>query len=125
MRLPTIDLPVVTCSFSKERGILLWPYDAVDGEQSTSQLYQIQHGRPSPQTGIASWKLNGERALEKIRGAGFTVGSVGVNERRLLDAGYDVVLVEVNQPSPFEVSRGEVCGEVIRISLERREGAAH
>ena len=123
MQLPTTQTPVLTCSFGDERGVLLWPYDALDGEQSTSQLYQIQHGRPSPQTGIASWKLNGTRALEKIRGAGFTVGSVRVNERRLLDAGYDVVLVEVDQASPFESSRGEACGDVVRIQLERREGA--
>ena len=119
LTLPTTQMPTVSCDFSTEKGVLLWPYDAEDGELGISQLYQMQHGYPSVQTGIASWKLDGDRVFEKIRGAGFVSNTTGWNVRRLRDAGFDVVLVEKGVESPVDVSRAEDCGDVLLVRLQR------
>jgi hypothetical protein len=119
LRPPTTKLPTLSCAIANQGGVLIWPYDAKDGELSQSQLYQIQHGKPSVQTGIASWKLEGSRSFEKIRGAGFLPETKAWNERRLIDAGFDVVLVEKSQNVPVDLSRAVDCGDVMMVHLRK------
>lgn len=95
--LPETDLPDAACLSGLEGGVLLWPWDARDGEQSTAQRFQIQHGQPSPQTGIASWALSeAGRAASEVRGAGWAPERLGrLNRNKLLDLGYRWAVVDV------------------------------
>ena len=93
LKLPTTELPQLSCQLP-EGGVLLWPGDAEDGEQGRSQLFQMVHAQPSPQTGIASWKLADERVLGKLRGAGFSQQSTGLKTNKLIELGYRSVLLD-------------------------------
>lgn len=96
--LPETTLPDAACLSGLEGGVLLWPWDATDGEQSTAQRFQIQHGQPSPQTGIASWALSeAGRAASEVRGAGWAPERLNrLNRNKLLDLGYRWAVVEVS-----------------------------
>ncbi len=39
----------------EEGAVLIWPWDAVEGDASAQQLLQMVHGRNGPHRGIASW----------------------------------------------------------------------
>ena len=93
LKLPTTELPQLSCQLP-EGGVLLWPGDAEDGEQGRSQLFQMVHAQPSPQTGIASWKLADDRVLGKLRGAGFGQQSTGLKTNKLIELGYRSVLLD-------------------------------
>ena len=58
LNLPETKLPQYSCSTEIDGPVLLWPWDAIDGEMSRSQLYQMVHKQASPHTGIASWALS-------------------------------------------------------------------
>ncbi len=92
LRLPTTALPTGSCLAELEDGgLLMWPWDAELGELSDTQLYQIIHGHPSPQTGIASWALSAEgRVLTPLRGSGWSTDPTGrrLNLTKLINLGY-------------------------------------
>jgi hypothetical protein len=93
LSIPSTKLPKISCSI--DGPILLYPWDARDGELSTAQLYQIVHEQPAAHTGIASWALpEGKRALDKVRGAGFSEGSSMIRFSQLYRLGYRWVLSE-------------------------------
>lgn len=94
--LPETELPDATCMASLSGGVLLWPWDGMDGEQSTAQRYQIQHQQPAPQTGIASWAISADgRAANEVRGAGWNGEQLHrLNRNKLLDLGYRWAIVD-------------------------------
>lgn len=75
LRMPGTEIPSAPCLKSlpgtMEDGVLVWPWDAFDGDAGHSQLMQLAHERPSPQRGIASWALNGDPVQPKLRGLGW------------------------------------------------------
>lgn len=94
---PNITIPLLTCDLGTEGGILVWPEDAKDGELGISRLLQIQHERPTMQIGIASWRLLEKRAIEDIRGAGFSGDfSIVWKQEKLLRLGFTSVLLDKN-----------------------------
>jgi hypothetical protein len=125
--LPETTLPDASCLSGLEGGVLLWPWDATDGEQSTAQRYQIQHGQPSPQTGIASWALSeAGRAAGAVRGAGWAQGQLSrLNRNKLLDLGYRWAIVEVDADpggaravaAALSAATPETCGGLAIYSL--------
>lgn len=91
LRIPTTELPDIPCSV--EGPTLLYPWDARDGELSEAQLYQLVHEQDAAHTGIASWALpDGKRAMDKVRGAGFSQGSSMIRFSQLYRLGYRWVL---------------------------------
>ncbi|MFT5682172.1 MAG: hypothetical protein ACI8RZ_003090 [Myxococcota bacterium] len=100
LRLPTTALPSGACLADLEPGgLLMWPWDAELGELSDTQLYQIIHGHPSPQTGIASWALSQEgRVLTPLRGSGWSTDPTRrrLNLTKLVNLGYRWGVVEVD-----------------------------
>ena len=98
LRLPTTALPEADCLAELEPGgLLMWPWDAELAELSQSQLYQIVHGHPSPQTGIASWALSEEgRVYTPLRGSGWTTDPSRrrLNLTKMINLGYRWGVVE-------------------------------
>ncbi len=98
LRLPVTPLPAGGCLADLEPGgLLMWPWDAGLGELSDTQLYQIVHGHPSPQTGIASWALAEEgRVLTALRGSGWSTDPDRrrLNLTKMLNLGYRWGVVE-------------------------------
>ena len=94
--LPPADACLTVMAAAGGGGVLLWPWDGVDLEQSTAQLYQIRHGLPTPQTGIASWaQSEAGRAADEVRGAGWAPGRVErLNINKLLELGYRWAIVD-------------------------------
>ncbi len=109
---PNTELPSYTCTTNLKGGVLVWPWDAVDGEKGRSQLYQILHDAPAPHTGIASWALSDEgRAEPRLRSAGFRSGSSRVQLQMLARLGYDWLIVEKESGFPLSgVEVAEDCG---------------
>ena len=126
LKLPTTELPQLSCQLP-EGGVLLWPGDAEDGEQGRSQLFQMVHAQPSPQTGIASWKLADERVLGKLRGAGFSQQSTGLKTTKLIELGYRSVLLDRSAIAAEELQElvqrlrpgvaAEECGDGLLVPL--------
>ena len=91
LRIPKTELPVIPCSV--EGPTLLYPWDARDGELSQAQLHQLVHEQDSAHTGIASWALpEGKRAMDKVRGAGFSENSSMIRFSQLYRLGYRWIL---------------------------------
>jgi len=117
LTIPQTKTPVIPCTM--EGPVLLYPYDAQDGELSTSQLFQLIHEQPAAHTGIASWALpEGKKAMDKVRGAGFSEGTRMIRFSQLYRLGYRWILSK-------EELRGrgastDVCGDFIRYRLQPR-----
>jgi hypothetical protein len=98
LRLPTTPLPQEACLSALDGPTLAWPADARDAEQGPSQLLQMTHGQPSPQTGIASWRQHGRRSLDLLRGAGFVEGAPArrgrIQLQRISQLGYRHLIVD-------------------------------
>ena len=95
LRPPVSQLPSFTCSQSLSGPILIWPWDALDGEKSTSQRYQMIHQQPAAHTGIASWRLTDDKRIEQeLRGIGFRRGTNRISTHRLYELGYRWVLLD-------------------------------
>jgi hypothetical protein len=98
LRLPTTSLPQEACLSELDGPALAWPADARDAEQGPSQLLQMVHGQPSPQTGIASWRQHGRRSLDLLRGAGFVEGAPArkgrVQLQRISQLGFRHLIVD-------------------------------
>ena len=93
--LPTTQLPHYNCSTKIDGPVLIWPWDAIDGEMSRSQLYQMLHMQPSPHTGIASWALSKKgRVTDGLRTLGFRIGTQKINFSTLNSLGYKWIIVE-------------------------------
>lgn len=66
LRLPDTELPSASCAEGLEAnqgGVLLWPWDGADDEDSNatleSRLFQVVHRRPGATIGTGSWPLVG------------------------------------------------------------------
>ena len=100
--MPGTDVPDAPCLRSlpgtAQDGVLVWPWEAFDGDAGHSQLLQLAHERPSPQRGIASWALNGDPVQPRLRGLGWRRPGPGqppnVDWRGLGELGYRWVLVD-------------------------------
>jgi hypothetical protein len=114
--IPRTELPDFQCQL--EGPILMWPWDASDGAQSETQLYQIQHHQPSPHTAIASWAISGERVLNDLRASGFRLGSDRLNMGRLRQLGYRWVVVEGDTPSWADKAQMMTCGDLVVVGLQ-------
>ena len=99
LRLPTTSLPQASCLAELEPGgLLMWPWDAELSELSASQRYQIIHGHPSPQTGIASWALSDDgRVYTALRASGWSTDASQrrLNLTKMVNLGYRWGVVEV------------------------------
>ena len=117
LSIPQTQTPVIPCEL--EGPVLLYPYDAQDGELSTSQLFQLIHEQPAAHTGIASWALpEGKKAIDKVRGAGFAEETRMIRFSQLYRLGYRWVLSK-------ESLRGrgasmDRCGDFVRYRLQPR-----
>lgn len=114
--IPRTELPTFQCDL--EGPILMWPWDASDGAQSETQLYQIQHRQPSPHTGIASWAISGDRVLNDLRASGFRQGSERLNMGRLRQLGYRWIVIEGDTPSWVNREEVEPCGDLVVVGLQ-------
>jgi hypothetical protein len=105
--LPNTKLPQYTCSTNIEGPVLVWPWDAIDGEMSQSQLYQMVHKQPSPHTGIASWALSKKgRVINVLRTNGYRVEGQRIRFSALSKLGYDWIIVERDLPSALDFENG-------------------
>ena len=119
LRPPNTVMPTLDCEIPGEGGVLIWPDDRKDGELGSSRLFQMTHGHPTPQMGIASWKQADQIAMKDLRGAGFSLGSTGWNESKLIQMGYTHILVTERENVDFiRGSRFDSCGdyEVVELS---------
>jgi len=98
LRLPVTLLPDAPCVEGLDEGaVLVWPWDAQDGEPSRAQLLQIRHGQPAPHPGIASWRQLERSATERVRAMGVSQRGRSPGELQLgrLDQhGYRWVVVD-------------------------------
>jgi hypothetical protein len=115
LQLPTMPLPEVACELAGPT--LVWPYDAQDGAQSTSQLLQMSHRQPSPHTAIASWALRGNRVLNSLRAAGFRMDSPRLNLNQIKRLGYRWIIVEGEAPAWSRSVSLSACGELQVLDL--------
>ena len=105
--IPSIQLPQYNCSTKMEGPVLIWPWDAKDGEMSRSQLYQMIHKQPSPHTGIASWALSKKgRVLNVLRTNGFRIEGQRIRFSAISHLGYKWIIVEKNLPSNWNFENG-------------------
>ena len=122
LRPPNTEIPFVECDIPGEGAVLLWPEDGLNGELGLSRLVQMQHGHPTPQMGIASWKTLGPSIMSTVKGAGFSLVNMGRNwdERRLYELGFTYVLVGDGEPAPPNVrERLQPCGDFGLLEVQR------
>ena len=92
---PNTPLPELDCKVRYRGPVLIWPWDATDGEKSRSQLYQLLHEQPAAHTGIASWALVKDQRVEmQLRSSGFRRPNTAIDVRRLQQTGYRWVIAE-------------------------------
>ncbi|MEC8425170.1 MAG: hypothetical protein VX000_15400 [Myxococcota bacterium] len=73
LRMPVTALPEAACVEDLEPGaVLVWPWDARDGEPSVAQLLQLQHEQAAVHPGIASWRQLERSAIQRVRAMGVT-----------------------------------------------------
>ena len=66
LRPPNTTMPNLDCEIPGNGGVLIWPDDRKDGELGSSRLFQMSHGHPTPQMGIASWKQSDQIAMQDL-----------------------------------------------------------
>lgn len=107
LNLPEIKLPQYSCSTEIDGPVLLWPWDAIDGEMSRSQLYQMVHKQASPHTGIASWALSKKgRVTNVLRTNGYRLNTQRIRFSALAKLGYKWIIVEREIPSAWAFENG-------------------
>ena len=95
LNLPKTKLPQYSCSTEIDGPVLIWPWDAIDGEMSRSQLYQMIHKQASPHTGIASWALSKKgRVTNVLRTNGYRLNTQRIRFSALKQLGYKWIIVE-------------------------------
>ena len=67
------SIATYNCSTKIDGPVLIWPWDAKDGEMSRSQLYQMIHKQPSPHTGLLRGLCRKGRVLNVLRTNGFRI----------------------------------------------------
>jgi hypothetical protein len=140
LRMPSTRIPDAPCLASlpgtMNDGVLVWPWDAFDGDAGSSQLLQLAHERPSPQRGIASWALQGDPIQPKLRGLGWRRPGPGqllnADWRSLNELGYRWVLVdEQGDPDGAAAmaaligSPVQVCGGLVAYALPAAAQVVH
>ena len=134
LRPPTSRLPSLSCLDVVSGPVLVWPYDALDGEKSTSQRYQMVHQQPAAHTGIASWRLLEDKRIEQeLRGIGIRQQTNRISSQRLYALGYRWLLVDqmatpilgessdVAALGRFLGSRSIDCGDHVVYEIPRRD----
>ena len=127
LNLPETQLPQYSCTTEIDGPILIWPWDAIDGEMSRSQLYQMMHKQPSPHTGIASWALSKKgRVINVLRTNGYRLGAQNIRFSALSHLGYKWIIVERDLPSAWNFESGgsdpkEQCDVVDLYSVDALE----
>jgi hypothetical protein len=99
LQLPTTQIPDATClrDLEGEGAMMIWPWDAQDGELGRSQLLQLVHERPAAHTGIASWQLHESQVTTELRNGGLnTLGSSNkrFNINHFQDRGYRYLVID-------------------------------
>ncbi len=99
LRLPVTPLVDAPCLSALADGpVLVWPWDARDGEPSRAQILQLAHQQPAVHPGIASWRPLRASALERVRSMGISERAAGkgrpVERLRLLKTGYVWLVVD-------------------------------
>ncbi len=106
LTLPTTWLPDADCLSEldgAEGGVLMWPLDATNNVRDLprTQLFQMLHGHPSPQPGIASWAIEKNRARADLDEAGYAYREqtrepqpLRPEPKKLLEMGYRWVVVD-------------------------------
>lgn len=132
LRMPGTQIPDAPCMRSlpgsDKDGVLVWPWDAFDGDAGDSQLVQLAHGRPSPHRGIASWALQGDRIQPRLRGLGWRRPGpnqpVTVDWRGIYELGYRWVIVDegadADRATAFAAIMGppvQECGGLVAYAL--------
>ena len=77
--------------------VMIWPWDAQDGELGRSQLLQLVHERPAAHTGIASWQLHESQVTTELRNGGLdTLGASNkrFNINHFQDRGYRYLVID-------------------------------
>jgi hypothetical protein len=99
LEIPSTPIPNGSClkDLDGEGAVMVWPWDAQDGELGRSQLLQIVHQRPAAHTGIASWQLEDQQVTTELRNGGLnTLGAANkrFNINHFQDRGYRYLVVE-------------------------------
>ena len=99
LQLPTTQIPTASClqELEGDGAVLIWPWDAQDGELGRSQLLQLIHERPAAHTGIASWQLHEGPILTELRNGG--LNTLGASNKRFninhyQDRGYRFLVID-------------------------------
>ena len=109
LNLPETKLPQYSCSTEIDGPVLIWPSDAIDGEMSRSQLYQMIHKQPSPHTGIASWALSKKgRVVDVLRTNGYRLKTQRIRFSALAQMGYKWIIVERDRSNAWDFENGGI-----------------
>ncbi|MCK6525615.1 hypothetical protein L6R49_29785 [Myxococcota bacterium] len=121
LRMPGTEIPDAPCLTTLPSepgdGVLVWPWDANDGDAGVSQLLQLAHERPSPHRGIASWALNDSNIQMRIRALGWRRPGPGqtpqIDWTSLSELGYRWVVVEPAADPENAAALGSLMGDPV------------